>query len=241
MAETVKRRVFIVDDHPIVRNGLAQLINQEEDLEVCGEAGDAAGATEGILRHAPDIVLLDISLEGSSGLTVAKGLRTRGSDAAVLVLSMHDETVYAERALRAGVRGYIMKQARPDDVLKAIREVLAGGVYLSEQVKSRLVQDLLDGARPARDRRKPGVRRLSDRELEIYRMVGAGNSTRQIADHLKVSPKTVETHRENIKHKLGLKNATELLYHAIRWVEAGASGAPPAADAGQKTMGEKTS
>ncbi len=221
-SDTVKR-IFIVDDHPIVRNGLSLLIAQEDDLEVCGEAGDSVDAIEKISKLKPDVALVDISLDGSNGIDLTRALKLRVPKTAVLMLSMHDESLYAERSMRAGARGYLMKQESPETVIEAIRQVLAGELYLSDPVKSLLLKEMLDGT-SSDTRLSGGVQSLSDRELEIFHLLGTGLSTRDVAASLGLSVKTVETHREHIKRKLGVKTATELLHRAIRWAENGGNG-----------------
>lgn len=209
-----KRTIVIVDDHPIVRQGLAQLINQESDLLVCGQAEDAYEAMQTIRESDPDMVIVDISLKETSGVELIKDLKIQYPDLPVLTLSMHDETVYGERALRAGARGYIMKQEATEKVVTAIRRVLAGEVYVSNGMAAKMVSKLVGG---------PGktgspVECLSDRELEAFRMLGEGYNTREMADKLHLSVKTIETYRAHIKDKLGLQDASELLRSAIRWV-----------------------
>ena len=208
-----KCKVFLVDDHPIVRQGLALLIDRETDLMVCGEADGAMSALQAIREAAPDFVVLDISLDGPDGLELLKTLRVGYPNLPVLVLSMHDETVYAERALRAGANGYIMKQEATDRVLTAIRHILGGDVYLSDRLTKRMLQQFVNGSVSPRD----PLAKLSDRELEVYRLIGAGHSTRQIADELHVSTKTVESYQAHIKEKLALRNARELVQHAVEW------------------------
>ena len=208
-----KCKVFLIDDHPIVRQGLALLIDREPDLMVCGEAEGATSALQAIREAAPDFVVLDISLDGPDGLELLKTLRVRYPNLPVLVLSMHDEAVYAERALRAGANGYIMKQEATDRVLTAIRHILNGDVYLSDRLTKRMLQQFVNGSVSPRD----PLAKLSDRELEVYRLIGAGHSTRQIADELHVSSKTVESYQAHIKEKLALRNARELVQHAVEW------------------------
>jgi DNA-binding NarL/FixJ family response regulator len=208
-----KCKVFLVDDHPIVRQGLALLIDREPDLMVCGEADGATSALQAIREAAPDFVVLDISLDGPDGLELLKTLRVRYPTLPVLVLSMHDEAVYAERALRAGANGYIMKQEATDRVLTAIRHILSGDVYLSDRLTKRMLQQFVNGSVSPRD----PLAKLSDRELEVYRLIGAGHSTRQIADELHVSTKTIESYQAHIKEKLALRNARELVQHAVEW------------------------
>jgi DNA-binding NarL/FixJ family response regulator len=209
-----RSRVFVVDDHPIVRQGLAMMINRESDLEVCGEAEDALAAVVAIERLRPDVVVVDISLHGPDGIELVKTIRTRDAHLPVLVLSMHDESIYAERALRAGANGYIMKQEATERVLIAIRRILNGDVYLSHSAASRVVNQFVRGSAgpiPA------PVSVLSDRELEVFCLIGQGRGTREIADTLHLSVKTVESYQTHIKEKLSLRNARELVQHAIEW------------------------
>lgn len=213
-----KARVLLVDDHPILRKGLAELINQEPDLMVCGEAEEAPKAFELVSTLTPDVALVDISLRGGNGLELIKNIKARFPDLPLLVLSMHDETLYAERALRAGSLGYIMKEEAIEKVLTAIRQVLAGEMFLSDRMKSRLLNQLVGG------RIKQGgssIDSLSDRELEVFRLIGEGRGTRQIAEELRLSIRTVEAYREYIKDKLNLKNGTELVQHAFQYVHSG--------------------
>lgn len=214
----MKARVFVVDDHPIVRGGLAQLINQEADLQVCGEAADAATAFDGIDALRPDVAVVDLSLHGPDGLELVKNLRARHVDVPVVILSMHDETLYAERALRAGARAYLMKQEAAEQVLLALRRVLAGEIYVSDRMASRLIGQIAGARAAAGD---SPVRWLSDRELDVFRRIGRGCGTRQIAEDLHLSVKTVESYRTHIKEKLGLTSAVELVRCAVEWcVEA---------------------
>jgi DNA-binding NarL/FixJ family response regulator len=206
---------MVVDDHPIVRQGLALLTNQEPDLVVCGEAEDARSALEGIAETQPDILVLDISLKGPDGIEVLKTLRGTNPDLPVLVLSMHEEGIYAERALRAGANGYIMKQEGTEKVLVALRRLLSREVYVSDHVASRMLRQLT--TRQTGLRQTP-IASLSDRELEVFRMIGEGLGTRQIAGQLQLSVKTVESYQAHIKEKLFLKSARELVQHAIEWV-----------------------
>lgn len=206
-----KCKVFLVDDHPVLRQGLALLINREADLVVCGEAAAAAPALQAFSDSLPDFVVLDISLEGPDGLELLKTLRANYPNLPVLILSMHDESIYADRALRAGANGYIMKQEATEKVLTAIRRILRGDVYLSDYLTKRMLQQLVHGSAASRD----PVATLSDRELEVYRLIGAGHGTRQIADELHVSSKTVESYQAHIKEKLSLRNARELVQRAI--------------------------
>lgn len=215
-SRSLKRTVLIVDDHPIVRQGLAQLINQEHDLEVCGQAEDAHEAMQAIRKLQPDLVIVDISLKDTSGMELIKDLKIQRPDLPVLTLSMHDEEVYGERALRAGAKGYIMKQEATEKVVTAIRRVLAGEVYVSNGMAARMVSRLVGGG----ERKKAGspLDSLSDRELEVFRFIGEGFSTREMAEKLHLSVKTIETYRAHLKDKLGLQDAGELLRAAIQWV-----------------------
>jgi DNA-binding NarL/FixJ family response regulator len=211
-----KHRVFIVDDHPIVRKGLTQLINQEPDLVVCGEAEDAHKALVLLKGSKPDLVLVDISLQGVDGIELIKGIKLRYVNLPVLVISMHDESLFAERALRAGARGYIMKQEAMDKMKGAIRKVLKGELYVSERISAKMLEQFIEG-KPEKISTPVDV--LSDRELEVFRLIGRGLGTRQIAQEIRVSVKTVDSYRAHIKEKLKLENATELMKHAIHWSE----------------------
>jgi DNA-binding NarL/FixJ family response regulator len=209
-----KQRVFVVDDHPIVRQGLALLINQEPDLTVCGEAEEAESILASIVQLEPDIIVLDISLPGSDGIDALKAIRSNHADLPVLILSMHDESIYAERALRAGANGYIMKQEATDTVLVALRRILAGEVYISDRATSKMLQRIV--ARPA-TRQRTSVASLSDRELEVFRLIGSGLGTREIAEKLQLSAKTVESYQAHIKKRLSLPTARALVQRAIEW------------------------
>ncbi len=213
-----KANVLIVDDHPIVRQGIAQMINDQPDLLNCCEAGDALEALGALNHcdHSHDLAIIDISLGSISGLDLIKAMRVHHAALPVLVMSMHDELLYAERALRAGAQGYITKQAHTDQVLAAIRQVLRGGIYLSAAVQEKIVQQRIDSHYTTASLPIDG---LSDRELEILRFIGLGLSTRDIAATLHRSIKTVETHRARLKTKLKLDNATQLVRFAVQWVE----------------------
>ena len=215
MNPPAKTRVFVVDDHPIVRQGLSQLINREPDLMVCGEAEDARTALDRLAQAAADILIVDVSLEGPDGIELLKTIRSRDSKLPVLMLSMHDESLYAERALRAGANGYIMKQEATDRVLTAVRQILNGEVYISDRMAQKLVHQFIGGSGTAR---RSGMEQLTDRELEVFRLIGKGHGTRQIAEELHLSVKTVESYYAHIKEKLSLKNARELVQHAVQWV-----------------------
>lgn len=215
-AKKGKAKVLIVDDHPIVRQGVGQLINQEADLMVCAEAETASDALKAIAAHQPDVAVVDLSLKGVSGLELIKDIKVRFPTLPVLVLSMFDETIYAERVLRAGARGYMMKEEATQKVLMAIRRVLNGEIYLSDAMASHLLSVITTGAK---DGKTSPVDLLSDRELEVFQLIGEGLGTSQIARKLHLSPKTIETYRAHIKEKLNLESATELLQHAIQWTQ----------------------
>ncbi len=210
-------RIVIVDDHPVVRRGLADTIDAEPDLSVCAQAWDRESALEAIARERPALVLLDIGLPGETGLTLLKELREQYGDTApkVLVVSMYDENMFAERAVKAGAAGYISKHEGIGNLLTAIRSVLSGQIYLSPELTERVLRR---AAGKASRERLSDVATLSDRELEVFRLLGSGVPTRQIAEMLKVSRKTIEAHREHIKKKLDLKNANELVVRATAWV-----------------------
>jgi DNA-binding NarL/FixJ family response regulator len=219
-----KARILLVDDHAVVRFGIAQLINRQPDLEVCGEEENAGAALSAAERLKPDLVIADLSLKDSSGLELVRNLKARFPTMPILVLSVHDESVYAEVAFRAGAHGYLMKDQALEKVLEAIRRVLGGSVYVSDAMAVKLLQKQLQGhgvsgTSPAD--------LLSDRELEVFELIGRWKTTRQIAQELHISVKTVEYYREQIKRKLGLKNAAELVQHATAWVERTASQRPP--------------
>jgi DNA-binding NarL/FixJ family response regulator len=209
-----KIRVLLVDDHPIVRKGLGQLINQESGWEVCGEAEDATAALKAVGTLKPNVVVLDLSLKGTNGLELLKILKTRHPKVPVLVLSMYEESLYAERALRAGAKGYLMKQEGTEKVIGAIRKIVAGEVCVSEALASQMLSRLTNDGEGAD--RSP-TDRLSDRELEVFQLIGNGLTTRQIAEKLLISIKTVESYREHLKDKLKLKNGTELVRQAVQF------------------------
>jgi DNA-binding NarL/FixJ family response regulator len=215
--EPVKKRVLIIDDHPMMRQGLAQLINNEPDLCVAWEAGTAGQALDVISTQKPDLVLADISLPDKNGLELIKDIHALSPEASVLVVSMHDETLYAERVLRAGGRGYIMKQQGGKKLMDAVRQVLSGQIYVSEKMSAKILE-IFSGRRAGSSASPVG--RLSDREFEVFQLIGEGKGTRDIADKLHLSVKTVEVHRANIKEKLDLKTATDLVRYAVRWAEA---------------------
>jgi DNA-binding NarL/FixJ family response regulator len=210
--------VFVVDDHPIVRQGLKLLINQEPDLMVCGEAENARSVLPAIQDLKPAIAIIDISLGHDSGIELIKTIRLQHPDLPLLVLSMHDETLYAERALRAGAKGYIMKQEAPEKVIGAIRQVLQGKIYVSEAISAKMLHTFIDSRH---DETSSPIELLSDREMQVFKLLGSGLSTRRVAEQLNVSIKTVEAYRANIKEKLNLKSSAELVQHAIHWVLSG--------------------
>jgi DNA-binding NarL/FixJ family response regulator len=212
-AQGRKKTVFVVDDHPLLRQGLALLINREPDLMVCGEAEEAQAAMRAIATNKPDILIVDISLNGPDGLDLLKNIRSSYPDLPVLILSMHDESIYAERALRARANGYIMKQEATEKVLVAVRRILGGDFYLSERMANKVLHQYISGASTDMNSR---LSSLSDRELEVFRLIGEGHSTRQIADDLHLSIKTVETYQAHIKEKLSLRSGRELVQHAIQ-------------------------
>jgi len=209
------KKVFLVEDHPIFRLGLKEIIEQEEDLTVCGEAADVEGALAGIERAAPDVVVVDIALKGGDGIDLIRELGRRQKNVPSLVLSMYEEEIYAMSALKAGARGYMMKERASDNVVGALRKILGGGVFLSEKLVGDLLlnfanRDAGEGADP--------VSQLTNRELEVFRLIGGGVPTRDIAKRLNLSVKTIGTHRERIKEKLLLKSGPELINYAVRWV-----------------------
>lgn len=206
-------RILIVDDHPLVRTGFAQLIGDAHDLEVCGEAGNMADGLELATSLKPDLAIIDLSLAGGSGLDLIEHIKARDSEILMLVASMHDEALYAERVLAAGARGYVNKQEAQDKIIQAIRQVLAGKVYLSEKMTERMIAGMVDSKSEKRD-----IDALSNRELQVFEMIGQGISTSKMADHLNLSVKTIETHQAHIKKKLGLSSAHELTHRAVRWV-----------------------
>lgn len=215
---TGRRTILLVDDHPVLRRGLASLIESEPDLVACGEAATCRAALDAIRESRPDLVIVDLELEGSNGLDLIKDMQRHHPEIPALVLSMHDEAVYAERALRAGARGYITKQQLDDTLLVAIRRLLAGETYLSLALQARLAAKFVAGQTLATD---SPLDTLSDRELHVFGLIGRGWSTRQIAETLNLSIKTIESHREHIKQKLGIESAAELAQRATQWVETG--------------------
>ena len=209
-------RILIVDDHPLVRTGLAQLIGDCPDLEICGEAGNMAEALRQVDELNPELAIIDLSLAGGSGLDLIEHIRARGRSTLMLVASMHDESLYAERVLAAGARGYINKQEAQERIIVAIRRVLGGKVYLSERMTERLLSGRAEANGDKRD-----IDSLSNRELQVFELIGQGVATSGIAEQLNLSTKTIETHQARIKRKLGLESAHQLTQRAIRWVMSG--------------------
>jgi DNA-binding NarL/FixJ family response regulator len=214
-------RIFLVDDHPLVREWLTNLINQLPGLSVCGEAASGDAALQGIEAQSPDVAIVDLSLKEGSGLELIKAIKSRHPETAIIVLSMHDEQYYAERTMRAGARGYVMKGEVTSDILTAIREVLAGKIYLSTRMREVFAERFVDGKIPGL--RSP-VDTLSDRELQVFQLLGQGIETRRVAQKLNVSIKTVQAYCARIKDKLQLSNASELLREAVRWSDSQAPG-----------------
>ncbi|HTA68030.1 MAG TPA: response regulator transcription factor [Bryobacteraceae bacterium] len=214
MPSQSRHRILIVDDHPMMREGLRTLISRERDLIVCGEAETAGQALDAVAKLKPDLVLADITLPGPNGIELIKDICALQQGMLILVISMHDESLYAERVLHAGARGYIMKQENGPTMMRAIRQVLAKGIYLSDKMSARILENVVG----QRTKASP-IERLSDREWEVFQLIGRGKSTVQIADELHLSTKTVEAHRARVKEKLDLQTMTELISFAARWVE----------------------
>ncbi len=212
-----KAKIMIVDDHPIMRRGLAELINLEKDLIVCGEAENTSLALDMMKLNRPHLVLVDLSLKDESGLDLIKDIKARFPKVLTMVLSMHDEVFYAERAIRAGAKGYIMKQQAIGLVLVAMRRILSGEIYLSDAMSAQMLRQVTG---QKGQKKGIGIERLSDRELEVFRLIGTGFGTRKIAERLSRSVKTVETYREHIKLKLDLKDSSALVQHAIQWLKS---------------------
>ncbi len=212
------KRILIVDDHPIVREGMARLLESEPDIEICGGVGTVREALEMVAKEEPDLVLSDMTLTDRSGLELIKDLKALHPDVPVLVISMHDEKLYAERVLRAGGRGYVMKETASDHLLVAIQRVLQGEIYLSGQASQRLAESFSGHKKTSSE---TPIKRLTDREFEVFQLIGLGKGTSEVGEQLCISPRTVDAHRAHIKEKLGLKNGNELLRFAVRWVESG--------------------
>jgi len=215
-----KAKIFIVDDHPLVREWLANLIQQSQDLVVCGEAEDAQTALQAMARSGPDLAIIDLSLGNGSGIDLIRSVRSQFPNVAVIVLSMHDERVYAERSIRAGARGYIMKRESTKKIVDAIHHVLQGDMYLSKELTELFAEKFVSGPSPANGL---PVQQLSDRELEVFQLIGQGYETRKIAETLNVNIKTVQTYCTRIKDKLKFSTGSELLREAIRWNESSAA------------------
>jgi DNA-binding NarL/FixJ family response regulator len=210
-----KTRIMIVDDHPIVREGYSRLIEREDNLQVCAEADSKSVALNQIMNDPPDLVIVDISLKDGSGLELIKDIKAQFKQIKMLAVSMHDENLFAERCIRAGALGFVNKQQAPEQLVTAIHRVLSGKVFLSSEITERMICRSIGSENYSEE---SPIETLSDRELEVFEQIGLGETTRQIAEKLNLSPKTVETYRENIKHKLNLDNATELIRNAIQWV-----------------------
>jgi DNA-binding NarL/FixJ family response regulator len=214
--EDTRTRILLVDDHAVVRYGIAQLINRQADLVVCGEEENASNALSAIGKLKPDLVIADISLKDSSGLELMRNIKAQYSGLPVLVVSAHDESIYAEIAFRAGALGYLMKQEALDKIISAIRRVLSGNIYVSEALAAKMLQQQIRGKT---DIQESPVKGLSDRELEVFQLIGQWKKTSEIAQELHLSVKTIEYYREQIKRKLNLKNSAELTQHATAWVQ----------------------
>ena len=221
-ATTPRKKILIVDDHPMMRTGLSQIVKAQPGLEVFGEAGSPAEALEKLSAKLPDLIMADLTMKGGSGFEFIREVQARHPEVPVLVVSMHDENVYAERALRAGARGYIMKEESPDQLITAILRVLEGGMYLSDNMSTLLLKSFTNAR--SRSAMSP-LQCLTDRECEIYQIIGRGKTTEEIAALLRISPQTVDVHRAQIKEKLNLKSGTALVHHAVQWVETEGSGA----------------
>ncbi len=213
-----KYRIFIIDDHPVVIRGLSNLIDQEKELCVCGSSVDTKDVIDEIKKLKPDLIILDISLKDLNGLEFFKELKNNALEIPVLVLSMHDENLYAERSLHAGARGFIMKQEAPEKVILAIQEILKGNIYLSDKMKKIIIEQF--ASQDIKKNNFSGIKTLSERELEIFEMIGKGLSSRQIAESMFLSIKTIETYRARIITKLNISSSNELLQFAIQWVHA---------------------
>ncbi|WP_245846447.1 response regulator transcription factor [Prosthecobacter debontii] len=210
------KRLLLIDDHPIMRHGLAQLIRAEEGLEVCGEAGSAREGLDAVGTLKPDLVVIDLTLPDKNGLELLKDIHAMHPGTQCLVLSMHDETMYGERALRAGARGYIMKEAAADHLITAVRKILSGGIYVSESMASRMLEQVTG----QRVKTVASLDTLTDRELEVLEMIGQGVATKNIAEKLCISARTVEAHRAHIKDKLAITDGAALVRYAVQWVES---------------------
>jgi DNA-binding NarL/FixJ family response regulator len=213
LSNTKKTRILVVDDHPIVRQGFAQLINSEDDFEMVAEAGEFSEALDALRKHKPDFAIVDVSLKGGNGIDLTKSMLAENPKLPILIISMHDEGLYVERVLRAGARGYLMKQEATEQVIGAIRKILKGELYVSERMGEVLIHKFVSGQSPTGS----PLEAFSDRELEVLQLVGQGRGTRQIAEELHVSVKTIESHYAKIKEKLNLKTSNELIQYAVKW------------------------
>jgi DNA-binding NarL/FixJ family response regulator len=216
-----RKRILVVDDHPMMRAGLIQLISKQPGLEVCGEAGSPAEAMEVIVKSRPDLIVVDVSMKGSSGLEFIKKVCAIHGHIPTLVLSMHDESIYAERALRAGACGYIMKEEGAEYLIAALQRVLEGGIYLSQAMSARLLRTLTN---PQTRNVDSPLQQLTDREFEVFQLIGQGRTGQEIAEQLHISPKTVDVHRFQVKEKLGLKSGPALVHYAVQWLGAEGAG-----------------
>jgi DNA-binding NarL/FixJ family response regulator len=223
--KSARTRILIVDDHPIVREGLAAVIQRQRDLVCCGEADGSVAALAAVSELKPDLVIVDLRLRSGDGLELIKSLKAQDAAVRILVVSQFDEIVYAERAIRAGAQGYLMKEQASQEVISAIRAILAGGIYASPRVSALALRRLSSAPPPGQ---RDGIVNLTDRELQVFQLLGAGLGTRQIAQHLSISIKTIETHRQSIKSKLELPGASELVRYATDWVRAQTGPLPPA-------------
>ena len=217
MSNSLIKKIIIVDDHPMMRKGLASTLEMEPGLEISAQLERAEDAIDTIEKVKPDLIIVDISLPGMNGIELVKNLNFQYPDLKVLVVSRHEESLYAERALRAGAKGYVMKFESSDILLKAVRKVLSGGIYVSEEIGEKLLLSAMTGK--STNLESP-VELLSDRELEVFELIGRGKSSKEIAEQLHLAVKTIETYRSRIKEKLDLKNSTELVFHAVKWVES---------------------
>ncbi len=216
-ANEKKTQVLIVDDHPVIRDGLVTIINHEPDLNVCGQAGDAYTALKAVAELKPDVVVTDISLKSSDGIELTKNIKARYPKLPVIILSVHDESLYAERALLAGAKAYLMKDKVSENIIKAIRMVLTGEIYVSDAILKKFLHKI---AGDKAGTTKTPIESLSDREFEVFRLIGEGLKASQIAEQLHLSIKTIETYRTRLKEKLDLVNASELLKYSIRWAKS---------------------
>ena len=217
---STKLKVLLVDDHPITRQGMRALVNQQLNLEVCGETDNAAQAVEWVAKLQPDLAIVDISLKTANGIELTKNIKAQAPNLPVLVVSMHDEALYAERALRAGAMGYVMKQDAGEKVVLAIQHLLRGEIFLSPRMKEKMLHRFV---KKKREGMVFAIDTLSDREMEVFQLIGNGYSTRQIAEKLGLSSKTIDSYREHLKLKLGLESGAELARHAIQWARTEAT------------------